>query len=77
MFKYRVKFMTALITVFLFVLIGRLYNISISHHKEYSSRIQRQMAREVEIYFPRGKILDRNNIPLTGRSHMGIILTCQ
>ena len=30
--------MTALITVFLFVLIGRLYNISISHHKEYSSR---------------------------------------
>lgn len=63
--------MTALITVFLFVLIGRLYNISISHHKEYSSRIQRQMAREVELYFPRGKILDRNNIPLTGRSHMG------
>ncbi len=71
MFKNRVKFVTGLIIIFLFVLIGRLYNISVSHNREYTSRIQRQMTGQAEFYFPRGKFLDRNGIPLTGRTYMG------
>ncbi len=70
MFNNRVKFMGIIVSIFLFALIGRLYNISIIHNEDYTARIESQIAQEVDIYYPRGRILDRNSIPLTGRNFM-------
>src|SRR5690554_183270 len=59
--------MGILISISIFILIGRLFNLTIIHHGEYSERVNKQISREVKIYYPRGQIIDRNGIPLTGR----------
>ena len=71
MFQNRVKLMGIVFSIFLFALIGRLFNISIMHQEDYTARVESQMAKKVDIYYPRGKILDRNSIPLTGRNYIG------
>ncbi|MCR1897967.1 penicillin-binding transpeptidase domain-containing protein [Irregularibacter muris] len=74
-FNNRVKFLGLMLSIFMFVLIGRLYNLSIMHSADYTSRVERQLQREMEIYYPRGKILDRNSIPFTGKNFIREDLT--
>lgn len=77
MFYNRVRIVRVTIAVLMIALIGRLFHLSILHYDDYSGRIQDQITQEVNIYYPRGKILDRNEIPLSGKSKLqnGIMLS--
>ncbi len=68
MFVKRIKIIKIIISIFIFSLIGRLFSLSILHHDDYSSQVYSQMSQEVSTYYPRGKILDRNEIPLSGQN---------
>ena len=43
---------------------GRLFQLQILNHDEYSRQAQQQQQRQVELRAPRGAILDRNGQPL-------------
>lgn len=68
MFKGRLYIMGFIINIFMFILVGRLFSLTIIHHREYTERVNHQISREVKTYYPRGKIVDRNGIPFTGRA---------
>lgn len=65
-----------MIGILMITLIGRLFNLSILHYDDYSARVQDQLTQEVSMHYPRGKVLDRNGIPLSGRNKLenGIML---
>lgn len=69
-YKIRIKLIGLILSIFIFVLAGRLYNLAVVRHREYVSMTKRQLHREVKTYFPRGQILDRKGIPFTGEIYM-------
>ncbi|RBP46684.1 peptidoglycan D,D-transpeptidase FtsI family protein [Garciella nitratireducens] len=66
----RVKIIRMVISILIFSLIGRLFSLSILQHDEYSTKAYNQVSQEIKTYYPRGKILDRYGIPLSGRNEI-------
>ncbi|WZL71470.1 penicillin-binding transpeptidase domain-containing protein [Clostridiaceae bacterium 35-E11] len=65
--KYRVFFIAFTFTAFIFVLIGRLAYIQLIQGHEYYLRAKTQWFKEIPTRVERGKIYDRNMIPLTNK----------
>ncbi len=66
--KGRVVLLLIVLTISMFALIYRMYQIQVLGYEKYSAAAFRQRSRMTEIYQERGQILDRNMISFTGRS---------